>query len=263
MKRSAARGSAAAPAVVLAVLLSACGPAGETGGGVQGPSGCKTLAAAPTALAASAVTANALTLSWSAPAAGSGCTISGYRVFQAGAQVAAPAGTSAALTGLAPGTRYSFTVAAVNAAGVGPRSAALAVTTGPAGGLVWRSANLTHFTSYPDPGSDECVHYNGCQWAGQFAFVSGKQTEEWVRQHDIIAVHSKDASQYKLKTLRLRQGAHQIDATVYDMCSDSDCDGCCTQNCRQTGFLIDIEKYTMERFGSGDGVVEWACLDCP
>ena len=128
--------------------------------------------------------------------------------------------------------------------------------------LVWRTADLTNYTSYPDPGSDECVNYNGCLWAGTFAFVDGKQTEDWVRQHNIIAVHSKDAAQYKLKTFRLRQGSRQIDATVYDMCSDSDCDGCCSQNCQQTGFLIDIEKYTMERFGSGEGAVEWTCLDC-
>ena len=31
---------------------------------------------------------------------------------------------------------------------------------------------------------------------------------------------------------------------------------------RETGFLIDIEKYTMQRFGTGDGIVEWTCLDC-
>jgi hypothetical protein len=46
------------------------------------------------------------------------------------------------------------------------------------------------------------------------------------------------------------------------MCSDSDCDGCCTANSSNTGFLIDLESYTKERFGSGSGVVEWYCLDC-
>ena len=225
---------------------------------------CSTLPAAPAGLVASAVTASGLALSWSAPAAGAGCSLTGYRVFQGGSQVASPSTTAASLSGLAASTTYSFAVAAVNAFGVGPRSAALSVTTSAGGGtLVWRSANLTNYTSYPDPGSDECLYFNGCLWAGQFAFVDGKQSEDWVRQHNIIAVHSKDASQYKLKTFRLRQGTRQIDATVYDMCSDSDCDGCCSQNCSQTGFLIDIEKYTMERFGSGDGVVEWTCLDCP
>lgn len=128
----------------------------------------------------------------------------------------------------------------------------------------WRRANLTNFTSYPDPGSDECVNYNGCLWAGYFAFVDGKQPESWVMANNIAAVHSKDAGAYKLKTLRLRQGTRTIDVKVYDMCSDTDCGGCCTQNANAggIGFLIDIEKYTMNRFGSGSGVVEWMCLDC-
>ena len=126
----------------------------------------------------------------------------------------------------------------------------------------WNRANLTNYTSYPDPGSEECIEYNGCEWAGYFSFLDGQQTEEWVQEHNIIAIHSKDAEQYKLKTLRLRQGDHEIGAVVYDMCSDTDCDGCCTANSAETGFLIDIEKYTMARFGSGDGIVEWKCVDC-
>jgi hypothetical protein len=133
---------------------------------------------------------------------------------------------------------------------------------GGGGDLVWRKANLTNFTSYPDPGSDECIMYNGCMWAGQFAFVDGKQPESWVKAHNIIAIHSKDANAYRLKTLRLRQGGHEIEAVVYDECADSDCSGCCTANSKPTGFLIDIEKYTMQRFGSGDGIVDWACTNC-
>lgn len=129
---------------------------------------------------------------------------------------------------------------------------------------IWHKANLTHYESYPAPDSPECLEYNGCTWAGQFAFVQGKQTEEWVKQHNIIAIHSKDAKKYKLKTFRLKQGAKQIDAVVYDMCADSDCNGCCTENANAggIGFLIDVEKYTMQRFGAEDGVVEWQCLDC-
>ncbi len=130
------------------------------------------------------------------------------------------------------------------------------------GGLTYRRANLTNFTSYPDPGSEECVEFNGCMWAGQFAFVEGQQPESWVMSHNIAAVHSRDAGTYQLKTLRLRKDGRQIDVTVYDMCADSDCSGCCTANSRETGFLIDIERYTAERFGVGDGIVEWACLDC-
>ena len=128
---------------------------------------------------------------------------------------------------------------------------------------VWHQANLTWYTSWPEPDSEECIEYNGCTWAGYFAGVEGQMTEEWVSQHNIIAVHEKDFETYKLKTFRLRMNGSTIDAVVYDMCSDSDCDGCCTENAGEIGFLIDIEKYTRERFdGNGDGVVEWTCLDC-
>jgi hypothetical protein len=139
-----------------------------------------------------------------------------------------------------------------NSAGTGGRTTSGGSLTGGNGGgpaaSDYRNANLTNFESYPDPNSEECIKYNGCMWAGQFAAVDGVQPESWVSSHNIVAVHEKDFETYKLKTLRLRQG---------------DCDGCCTKNSAQTGFLIDIEKYTMQRFGSGDGVVEWACLDCP
>ena len=126
----------------------------------------------------------------------------------------------------------------------------------------WKKADLTNFTSYPDPGSDECENYNGCQWAGYFAFVNGKKSKNWVKNHNIVAVHSKHANKYKLKTLRLKKGSDQIDVKVYDMCADSDCNGCCTKNSKKTGFLIDIESFTMDRFGHGSGKVDWKCLDC-
>ena len=145
-------------------------------------------------------------------------------------------------------------------------AAVLLMTTGAAHAQsgTWRKANLTNFESYPDPDSDECRRFNGCKWAGMFAFVDGKKPESWVRANNIIAVHQRDANRYKLKTLRLKQGSRQIDAKVYDMCADSDCSGCCTRNANRGNvrFLIDIEKYTMQRFGSGDGIVEWSCLDC-
>ncbi|MDB5103555.1 MAG: putative exported protein [Fibrobacteres bacterium] len=125
-----------------------------------------------------------------------------------------------------------------------------------------RKANLTWFTSYPDPGSEECIEYNGCQWAGYFAGVDGKQPESWVKANNIAAVHERDFAKYRLKTLRLTQGTKTIDVKVYDMCSDSDCNGCCTKNAAATGFLIDVEKYTAERFGTNEGTVDWKCLDC-
>jgi len=51
-------------------------------------------------------------------------------------------------------------------------------------------------------------------------------------------------------------------AKVYDECADSDCDGCCTKNAKPSGFLIDMEKYTVQKFGSSSGQVNWVCTDC-
>ena len=131
---------------------------------------------------------------------------------------------------------------------------------------VWNKAYLTWYISWPDPGSEECVVYNGCEWAGYFAGLPDQQTEEWVSEHNIISIHEKDWGKYKLKTFRLRQNGRTIDATVYDKCADSDCEGCCTKNAGERGFLIDIESYTCERLSGTkdgcDGVIEWTCLDC-
>lgn len=124
-------------------------------------------------------------------------------------------------------------------------------------GSAWYRANLTNYESYPAPGSDECVIYNGCMWSGYFYGISGKQPESWVMANNIVAVHLKDWSWLGLKTLNLRQGTRRITAKVYDGCSDSDCDGCCTANLAGDGYLIDLEKYTMQRFGSGSGIVEF------
>ena len=127
---------------------------------------------------------------------------------------------------------------------------------------LWNRAKLTWYESYPAPESEECIEYNGCTWAGWFAGLEEQQTEEWVREHNIIAVHEKDWDIYKLKTFRLRRNGYTVDAVVYDMCSDSDCDGCCTENAGDIGFLIDIESFTRDRFGYDSGVVDWQCLDC-
>ena len=154
----------------------------------------------------------------------------------------------------------------------GPANSSATATTSSssaaAADTVWNKANLTWYTSWPEPGSEEWEDYNGGTWCGYFAGVSGQQTEEWVAAHNIIAVHEKDWNTYKLKTLRLKQNGHVIDAVVYDKCADSDCSGCCTQNANQHGygFLIDIESYSCERFtgraGDCDGMVQWTCLDC-
>ena len=121
----------------------------------------------------------------------------------------------------------------------------------------WQSAALTNYESYPDPGSEECTKYNGCKWAGQFYGVQGKKTENWVARRNIAAVHQKHWNRFAGKNLRLRQGGREIVVQVLDLCSDTDCAGCCTNNLGGDGYLIDIEKHTMQRFGSGSGMVEF------
>lgn len=129
--------------------------------------------------------------------------------------------------------------------------------------LTWQEATLTNFESYPDPGSSECIEFSGCDYAGYFAAFPGvQQSPEWVEMHNIAAVHSDDFGSLRGKTLRVREGGRRIDVTVYDLCSDSDCDGCCSRNREETGFLIDLEINTADRFGVYGGVVQWACLDC-
>ena len=125
--------------------------------------------------------------------------------------------------------------------------------------LAWKSANKTNYESYPDPGSQECIDFNGCTWAGQFAGCDGKKPEAWVRAHNIVAAFP-DFATLGLHDLCLRKGDKTIVVTVLDTCGDSDCDGCCTQNQGNAEQLIDVEKYTNERWGVDDGRIEWADL---
>jgi hypothetical protein len=121
----------------------------------------------------------------------------------------------------------------------------------------WYSARLTNFNSYPEAGSNECDQFNGCEWTGQFYGEDGPHSEAWVRQHNIVAVHMKDWDWLGNQTLRLRQDSRIIVAQAIDACADSDCDNCCTKNLGGDGYLIDIEKSTMQRFQSGDGLVDF------
>ncbi len=82
---------------------------------------------------------SAATVNWTAPSSNGGSAITGYVVtpYIAGvaqtAQTFSSAATSESVTGLTPGTSYTFKVAAVNAAGTGPASAASAAVTVNAG----------------------------------------------------------------------------------------------------------------------------------
>ena len=94
-----------------------------------------TAPSAPLAVVASGGNAS-VTVSWSVPATDGGSPITGYEVYRgtsAGGESAMPAatsvtGTSFTDTGLVNGTTYYYTVAAVNAAGLSPRSGEASAT---------------------------------------------------------------------------------------------------------------------------------------
>jgi hypothetical protein len=125
-------------------------------------------------------------------------------------------------------------------------------------GLDWKTGAKTNFESYPAPGSEECIEFNGCEYLGEFAFCDGKKSEDWVSEHNIVAVFPADGLEGH--DLCLKQGDKTIVVTVLDTCGDSDCDGCCTENRGGADALIDLEKYTNQRWGVEDGDIEFADL---
>jgi hypothetical protein len=127
-------------------------------------------------------------------------------------------------------------------------------------GLTWKTANKTNYTSYPVPGSEECIKFNGCFWQGKFNTCGDDlvKTKAWVMSHNIIALFPlKDLG---LHAICVKAGGKTIEVTAYDTCGDSDCAGCCTANKGSADALIDFESYTNKKFGVGDGKVMWADL---
>ena len=104
--------------------LTLTGPGGSGGGGGG------TAPAAPTGLTVTGTTSSSVSLSWTAPSG----TVTGYYVFENGSQIASVTGISDTVTGLAPSTSYTFTVAAYNSAGQSPQSGQVSATTSASSG---------------------------------------------------------------------------------------------------------------------------------
>lgn len=107
------------------IILPACGGSGSGGGG----GGCSSVPSVPTGLAASATTSSGTTLNWTASSASSGCTVTGYTVYQNGTSIATATSPTYNVTGLTASTQYSFSVAASDSAGASAQSTAINVTT--------------------------------------------------------------------------------------------------------------------------------------
>src|SRR5207248_1979878 len=106
----------------------------------------------PAGLTGAAAGSTGANLSWSASTDNVGVT--GYIVRRNGVQVATPATTSYADTGLSAATTYSYTVAARDAAGnLSPNSASVSVTTLPpspsnSAGLAWDAVTAPSLSGY-------------------------------------------------------------------------------------------------------------------
>jgi chitodextrinase len=99
---------------------------------------------APTGLSASNITTTSVALAWIASTDNVGVVV--YDIYRGSSLVVSSASASATVSSLSPGTTYSFTVRARDAAGnVSPSSSALSVTTTPASDITPPSApaNLT------------------------------------------------------------------------------------------------------------------------
>lgn len=66
-----------------------------------------------------------------------------------------------------------------------------------------------------------------------------------------------------MQTFLITQGRRRIRAKVCDICSNDDCDNCCSENIGDKDLLIDMEANMLERFGgNGAGTVTWTCINC-
>ena len=169
------------------------------------------------------------------------------------------AGTSSGGAGTSSGGATAITGGSGAGGSTGGAADPLDVAACDAASLTWKTGRKTNYTSYPEPGSEECVVYNGCQWAGWFAGCEDQQTEDWVASHNIAALFP-GFDDYKLHDICIRSGEKTMIVTVYDTCGDSDCSGCCTANKGNADALIDLESATNQRWGLPDGQLMWADL---
>jgi len=141
------------------------------------------------------------------------------------------------------------------------------------------SASFTYYQSYPmccpsspnyDPAypTSECADYSGCKYMGDFAgYVSdsnpeGYQSIDFVKSNNMVAFYDdSDPSgtywfnKYALRTIGLKKEyngkVYEFNATIADTCGNGDCNNCCATNSKPSGYLVDMEYYTvMNNFGT-------------
>ncbi|MGO9085143.1 MAG: hypothetical protein ACLP6G_14605 [Terriglobales bacterium] len=122
-KRKLAMCGSVSALFLLALLVSCAGASSGGGGG----GGCSSAPGVPTGLAAS-WSNSGTTLTWTASTAGSGCTVTGYPVYQNGSLIATVPTPAYGVNPLPPGS-YAFTVAASDSYGTSAQSPAVGIYT--------------------------------------------------------------------------------------------------------------------------------------
>jgi hypothetical protein len=145
--------------------------------------------------------------------------------------------------------------------------------------LGWLPASGTLYSSWPKPGSQECVIYEGCKWAGMFssieagenkkkcakgaAYMSGgngtkkacRFKPETVKSMRMASTSSKDFKRLRGKTLEVMIEGNPNNKTttvvIRDNCNDADCRsdncggiyaGCCSKHSDNYKYtLLDLE----------------------
>ncbi len=112
--------------------------------------------------------------------------------------------------------------------------------------------------------TEECDDYSGCEYMGDLAaFQSesnpdGHVSIEYIEAHNLVSFFDNSdpqgnswATDYANRTIQIikNYGGSTVifNATIADTCGNRDCSGCCTTNSRPSGFLVDMEYYTVMR----------------
>lgn len=144
------------------------------------------------------------------------------------------------------------------------------------------TASLTYYNSYAaccknnpnyDPNADktECEDDDACRWSGDFAAI-GHKSYDWVKTHNIVAFYDDSDRQgrqfmkkYGGKYIQLTKNGKTFTAIIADTCANSDCNNCCHNNSRPTGYLVDLEYNTaINIFGSTksiEGQISFVIMD--
>jgi len=141
----------------------------------------------------------------------------------------------------------------------------------------WLAANGTIYSSWPMAGSQECVKYEGCRWAGQFSAIEAESggkcatgaekmsggmntpkecrfTPATVKNMRVASTTLRDFARLKGKKLEVFiEGRPQVKTSVVirDNCNDKDCKddncggkykGCCSKHSDNGKYLLlDLE----------------------